>query len=149
MDNRTIDLTVQAPPQLKVLLVTLGALHIIGGLLFINGGNDYFGFLNLALGPMWMLWGLFYSRINRHLIVIHKGRLEICRGLFRNRRIPWASISEIRFESARMEIRVNTGRSATVKFGAMSHRGNQTIKHEFVSKISRIAEVHGVSIVGG
>ena len=149
MEDRKIDLTVQAPPQFRVLLVTLGALHIIGGLLFINGGNDYFGFLNLALGPMWMLWGLFYSRINRHMIVIHEGRLEICRGLFRNRRIPWASISEIRFESTQMEIRVDRGKGATVKFGAMSHRANQTIKHEFVSKISRIAEANGVSIVGG
>ena len=149
MDKRTIDLTVQAPPQFRVLPVTLGVLHIIGGFLFISGGNAYFGFLNLALGPMWLLWGLFYSRINRHMIVIHEGRLEICRGLFRTRRIPWTSISEIRFESTRMEIRVSRGKSATVKLGEMSHRANQTIKHEFVSKISRIAEAHGVSIVGG
>ena len=59
MEDRKIDLTLQAPPQLRVLLVTLGVLHIIGGFLFISGGNDYFGFLNLALGPMWLLWGLF------------------------------------------------------------------------------------------
>ena len=148
MEKRTIDLTVQAPPQFRVLPVTLGVLHIIGGFLFISGGNAYFGFLNLALGPMWLLWGLFYSRINRHMIVIHEGRLEICRGLFRTRRIPWTSISEIRFESTRMEIRVSRGKSATVKLGEMSHSANQAIRHEFVSKISRIAEANGVSIVG-
>ena len=32
MDKRTIDLTVQAPPQFRVLPVTLGVLHIIGGI---------------------------------------------------------------------------------------------------------------------
>ena len=73
MEDSKIDLTVQAHPQLRVLPVTLGVLHIIGGILFISGGNAYFGFLNLALGPMWLLWGLFYSRINRHMIVIHEG----------------------------------------------------------------------------
>ncbi len=149
MEDRKIDLTVQMPPQLRVLLVALGVLHIIGGILFISGGNDYFGFLNLALGPMWLLWGLFYSRINRHMIVIHEGHLEIRRGLFRNRRMPWASISEIGFESSRMEIRVVRGKSATVKFGEMSYSANQTIKHEFVSKLRPFSEANGVSIVGG
>ena len=149
MEDSKIDLTVQAPRQFRVLPVTLGVLHIIGGIFFLSGGNAYFGFLNLALGPMWLLWGLFYSRINRHMIVIHEGRLEICRGLFRTRRIPWTSISEIRFESTRMEIRVSRGKSATVKLGEMSNSANQTIKHEFVSRLRRFAEANGVSTVGG
>ncbi len=106
MEDSKIDLTVQVHPQFRVLSVTLGVLHIIGGILFISGGNDYFGFLNLAFGPLWLLWGLFYSRINRHMIVIHEGHPEIRKGLFRSRRIPWASISEIRFESTGVEILV-------------------------------------------
>ena len=149
MDGRTIDLTVQVPPQLRVLLVTLGVVHVLGGALFLSGGNELFGILNLVLGPSWLSWGLFYNRINRHAVVIHDEHLTICKGLFRNRRIPWTSILEIRFESTQMEIRVSRGKSATVKLGEMSNSANQTIRQEFVSKIRHFAEANGVSTVGG
>ena len=148
MEDRTIDLTVPIPPQLRVLLIILGIIHIIGAALFLSTGHGFFGILNLVLGPSWLSWGLFYDRINRHAVVIHDEHLIISRGLFRNRRIPWASISEIRFESTLMDIRVDAGKSATVKFGGMSHSANQAIQHEFVSIIGPLAEARGVSIEG-
>ena len=87
IEDRTIDLTVPIPPQLRVLLVILGIVHVIGGALFLSTGHGFFGVLNLVLGPSWLSWGLFYDRINRHAVVIHEGHLKISRGLFRSRRI--------------------------------------------------------------
>ncbi len=148
MDDRTIDLTVSIPPQFRILLVTLGVVHVLGGALFLSGGNDFFGILNLVLGPSWLSWGLFYDRINRHTIAIDDGHIEIVRGLFRRRRIPWSSISEIRFESWRMELKVTQGKPATVNFRETSSGASRLIRDEMVKKLSPVAEANGVSIEG-
>lgn len=148
MDKSTIDLTVPIPPQFRVLLVTLGVVHVLGGALFLSGGSEFFGILNLVLGPSWLSWGLFYNRINRHAVAIDDGHVEIVRGLFRRRRIPWASISEIRFESTRMEIHANGRNAAAVNFRETSSGAGRLIKHEMVSKLRPVAEARGVSIEG-
>ena len=148
MDERTIDLTVSIPPQFRVLLVTLGVIHVLGGALFLSAGNGFFGVLNLVLGPSWLSWGLFYERINRHTIAIDDGQIEIVRGLFRRRRITWTTISEIRFESWRMEIRVTRGKPATVNFRETSSGASRLIRNELVSKLTPLAETNGVSIEG-
>ena len=148
MDDRTIDLTVSIPPQFRVLLITLGVVHVLGGVLFMSSGNGFFGVLNLVLGPSWLSWGLFYDRINRHAVVIHDENLEIVRGLFRRRRIRWSSISEIRFGSSRMDIQVTRGKPATVNFREISSGASRLIKHELVSKLTPLAQAKGVSIEG-
>lgn len=148
MNDRTIDLTVPIPPQFRVLLVTLGVVHVLGGALFLSGGNDFFGILNLVLGPSWLAWGLFYNRINRHAVAIDDRRIEIVRGLFRRRRIPWSSISEIRFESTRMKIHVTEGKDAAVNFREISSGASRLIRDEMVSKLRPAAEANGVSIEG-
>ncbi|MDE3000480.1 MAG: PH domain-containing protein [Gemmatimonadota bacterium] len=148
MNDRTIDLTVSIPPQFRVLLVTLGVVHVLGGALFLSAGNGFFGILNLVLGPSWLSWGLFYDRINRHTIAIDDGHIEIVRGLFRRRRIAWSSISEIRFESSRMDIQVNGGKAATVNFREISSGASRLIRDEMVLKLSPVAEANGVSIEG-
>ena len=148
MDDRTIDLTVSIPPQFRVLLVTLGVFHVLGGALFLSAGNGFFGVLNLVLGPSWLSWGLFYERINRHAIAIDDEHIEIVRGLFRRRRIPWTTISEIRFESSRMDIQVARGKPATVNFREISSGASRLIRDEVVSKLRPLAEANGVSIVG-
>lgn len=148
MNDRTIDLTVSIPPQFRVLLVTLGVVHVLGGALFLSAGNGFFGILNLVLGPSWLSWGLFYDRINRYTIAIDDGHVEIVRGLFRRRRIPWSSISEIRFESSRMDIQVTRGKAATVNFREISSGASRLIKDEMVTKLSPVAEANGVSIEG-
>ncbi len=148
MDDRTIDLTVSIPPQFRVLLVTLGVVHVIGGALFLSGGHGFFGILNLVLGPSWLSWGLFYNRINRYAIAIDDEHIEIARGLFRRRRIPWSSISEIRFESTRMDILVNGEKIATVNFREISSGGSRLLRDEMVTRLSPVAEANGVSIVG-
>ena len=148
MDDRTFDLTVSIPPQFRVLLVTLGVVHVIGGALFLSVGHGFFGILNLVLGPSWLSWGLFYNRINRHAVAIYDGHIEIMRGLFRRRRIPWSSISEIRFESTRMDILVNGGEIATVNFREISAGESQLIRDEMVTRLSPVAEANGVPIVG-
>lgn len=148
MNDRTIDLTVSIPPQFRVLLVTLGVVHVLGGALFLSAGNDFFGILNLVLGPSWLSWGLFYDRINRHTIAIDDEQIEIVRGLFRRRRIPWSSISEIRFESSRMDIQVNRGKAATVNFREIGSGASRSIRDEMVTKLSPVAEANGVSIEG-
>ncbi len=146
MDDRTIDLTVSIPPQFRVLLVTLGVIHVLGGALFLSSGNGFFGVLNLVLGPSWLSWGLFYERINRHTIAIDDGQIEIVRGLFRRRRIPWTTISEIRFESWRMDIQVTRGKPATVNFREISSGASRLIRDELVSKLTPLAETNGVSM---
>ncbi|MDE2889217.1 MAG: PH domain-containing protein [Gemmatimonadota bacterium] len=148
MNDRTIDLTVSIPPQFRVLLVTLGVIHVLGGALFLSGGSDFFGILNLVLGPSWLSWGLFYERINRHAIAIDDGQIEIVRGLFRRRRIPWPSIAGIRFESTRMDIQVTRGKAATVNFREISPGANRLIRDEMITKLSPVAEANGVSIEG-
>lgn len=147
MDDETIDLTVSIPPQFRVLLITLGVIHVLGGALFLSSGNGFFGVLNLVLGPSWLSWGLFYDRINRHTIAIDDGHIKIVRGLFRRRRIPWSSISEIRFESSRMDIQVNGGKAATVNFREISSGASRLIRDEMVSKLRPFAEANGVSLV--
>ncbi len=148
MNDRTIDLTVSIPPQFRVLLVTLGVVHVLGGALFLSAGNDFFGILNLVLGPSWLSWGLFCDRINRHTIAIDDEQIEIVRGLFRRRRILWSSISEIRFESSRMDIQVNRGKAATVNFREISSCASRSIRDEMVTKLNPVAEANGVSIEG-
>ena len=148
MDDRRIDLTVSIPPQFRVLLVTLGVVHVLGGALFLSAGNGFFGVLNLVLGPSWLSWGLFYERINRHTIAIDDGHIEIVRGLFRRRRIPWTTISEIRFESSSMNIQVARGKPSTVNFREMSSGASRLIRGELVSKLTPLAETNGVSIEG-
>ncbi len=148
MDDRTIDLTVSIPPQYRVLLVTLGVVHVLGGALFLSAGNGFFGVLNLVLGPSWLSWGLFYERINRHTIAIDAGHIEIVRGLFRRRRIHWSSISKIRFESTRMEIQASRGKGAMVNFREISSGASRLIRDEMVTKLSPVAEANGVSIEG-
>ena len=147
MKDRTIDLTVSIPPQLRVLLVILGIVHVIGGVLFLSTGHGFFGVLNLVLGPSWLSWGLFYDRINRHAVDIHEGHLKIRRGLFRGRRIAWDSISEIRLTATGMEIRVSGGKGTTVNFGGASHGANQTIRTEFELKLVPVAGSKGIPVV--
>lgn len=147
MKDRTIDLTVPIPPQLRVLLVILGIVHIVGGALFLSTGHGFFGILNLVLGPSWLSWGLFYDRINRHAVEIQEGHVRITRGLFRGRRIPWDSISGIRLAATGMEIRVSGGRGTTVNFGGMSHAANQAIRTEFVNKLLPVAGSKGIPVV--
>lgn len=148
IEDRTIDLTVPIPPQLRVLLVILGIVHVIGGALFLSTGHGFFGVLNLVLGPSWLSWGLFYDRINRHAVEIHEGHLKISRGLFRSRRIPWESISGIHFESWRMDIKVARGKAATVNFREISSGRSRLIRDEIVTKLGPVAEARGVSIEG-
>ncbi len=147
MKDRTIDLTVPIPPQLRVLLVILGIVHVIGGALFLGTGHGFFGVLNLVLGPSWLSWGLFYDRINRHAVENHEGHVRVTRGLFRSRRIPWGSISEIRLAATGMEIRVREGKGTTVNFGGMSHAANQSIRNEFELKLVPVAGAKGIPVV--
>ena len=148
MDDRTIDLTVPIPPQLRVLLVILGIVHVIGAALFLSTGHGFFGILNLVLGPSWLSWGLFYDRINRHAVVIHDEHLKICKGLFRNRRIPWGSISGIHFESRKMDIQVTRGKDATVNFHENSSGASRLIRDEVVTKLKPVAEAKRVQLEG-
>ncbi len=146
MGERTFDLTVTAPRNVQIILGIVGVAQIVGGILFMSRGHGLSSGLYLVLGVVILSWCFFSRQLNKHIIAFHDDGLEISRGIFRHRRIDWASISEIQIGSTSVEIQVKQGKREKITFGEMSFGANQTVRHRMISEFSPFVDAEGVSV---
>ena len=148
MNERTFDLTVPVGRQHRMLWGALGVVQIINGLLQLSLGEDLLGSLQLAFGLLILPSSFLMQRSSQYIIAFRDENLEIRRGIFKHRKIPWALISEIRIGLMTVECQVNNGRSEKINFGEMGYVENQTIKPQIISELRAFAEAKGISVRG-
>ncbi len=147
MEERTYDLTVPVTRQLRVLWRILGVIQIPNGLMHIIRGDVILGIVIVAVGLMLLMpFRFFMQRLNRYLIVLRDEHLEIKRGIYKPRRVPWSSISEIRIELMSVGFHVDDARGEKISFSDMGYSDNQTVKPQIISDLRSLAEAKGISI---
>ncbi len=145
MEERTFDLSVPVTSLFRSLWITYGVLLIILGVLTIKD-NPFLGTLELAFGLITLPFMGLLHRINKYIIAFRDGNLEIDKGLFIRRRIPWSSISEIHIQLMKLEFRLDSGKSVKIDFTAMSYNDNRMIKPEIIAAANAFAEAKGIEV---
>ena len=139
MEERTFDLTVPVTRPFRAIWTGLGVIWIFLG--FVNlQENTILGGVQLVAGLIILPFIGLLHRLNRYIIAFNDTRLEIERGLFRHRRIPWTSVSEIHIELMKLGFKLDNGKSVKIDFTALSYNDNQTIKPEMIATASAFAE---------
>ena len=146
MKERTFDLTVPVTRQFRMIWWIMGILQIFNGLLSVIREEGLLASLQLAFGLFILAACFFMPRINKYIIAFCDEDLEISRGIFKHRKIPWALISEIHIKLMSVEFRVNEGKHEKINFGEMGYRENQTIKPPIISELKTFAEAKGISV---
>ena len=145
MDERTFDLTQPASRPVQVLWIVMGVCWIMSGLFSLRG-DSFVGVLQLAFGLFALPAGFLMHRLNRYVIEFNDESLEIRTGLFRHRKIPWETISEIHVRFMTVEFQVATGKTEEINFGSMSYSANQVIKPRIISGLKAYAEDRGIPV---
>ncbi len=145
MEERTFDLTVPVTRPFRVLWTSLGVIWIILGLMYLQE-NTLLGAVQLGAGLIVLSGAGLLHRLNRHIIAFNDANLEIERGLFRHRRIPWTSVSEIHIELMKVVFKLDNGKSVKIDFTALSYSDNQTIKPEMIATATAFAEAKGITV---
>ena len=146
MKERTFDLTVPVTRQFRMIWWIMGILQIFNGLMSVIREEGLLASLQLAFGLFILAACFFMPRINKYIIAFCDEDLEISRGIFKHRKIPWALISEIHIKLMSVEFRVNEGKHEKINFGEMGYRENQTIKPPIISELKTFAEAKGISV---
>ena len=107
MKERTFDLTVPVTRQFRMIWWIMGILQIFNGLMSVIREEGLLASLQLAFGLFILAACFFMPRINKYIIAFCDEDLEISRGIFKHRKIPWALISEIHIKLMSVEFRVN------------------------------------------
>ena len=150
MSERTFDLTIPVTRPMWTLWRILGVLQICNGLFFIVRGNHVLGGLSVAVGILLLVpFRLVLLPLNRYTVRLGDESLEIRRGLFGRRVIPWSSITKVKVALMSVEFEVNSGKSAKINFGEMGYTENQTLKPEISSEVKSFAERKGIEVVQG
>lgn len=148
MEERTFDLTVPVTRPFRGIWTGLGIIWIVIGFLNLED-NTTLGAIQLAFGLLVLpLVGL-AQRLNRYIIAFKDGNLEIDKGLFIRRRIPWTSISEIHIELMRVQFRLDSGKTVKIDFTALSYNDNQIIKPQIIDAVTAFAEAKGIPVQDG
>lgn len=148
MEERTFDLTVPVTRPFRGIWTGLGVIWIVIGFLNLED-NTTLGSIQLAFGLLVLpLVGL-AQRLNRYIIAFNDGNLDIERGLFIHRTIPWTSISEIHIELMRVQFRLDSGKTVKIDFTALSYNDNQIIKPQIIDAVTAFAEVKGIPVQDG
>ncbi|MDE3259308.1 MAG: hypothetical protein OYM47_15890 [Gemmatimonadota bacterium] len=148
MEERTFDLTVPVTRAFRGIWTGLGVIWIVIGFLNLED-NAILGAIQLSLGLLVLPFVGLARRLNRYIIAFKDGNLEIDKGLFIRRRIPWTSISQIRIELMRLEFVVDTGKSRKIDFTALSYNDNQTIKPRIIDAATEFAKAKGIPVQDG
>ncbi len=148
MEERTFDLTVPVTRPFRGIWTGLGVIWIVIGFLNLED-NTTLGAIQLAFGLLVLpLVGL-AQRLNRYIIAFKDGNLEIDKGLFIRRRIPWTLISEIHIELMRVQFRLDSGKTVKIDFTALSYNDNQIIKPQIIDAVTAFAEAKGIPVQDG
>ncbi len=143
MEERTFDLTIPVTRGFRVTQTAMGVIFFILGLLNLES-NTVLGAIQSAGGLMILIFVSLAQRINSYIITFKKENLEIDKGLFIRRRIPWSSISEIHIQLMKLEFRLDSGKSEKIDFTAMSYNDNQLIKPQIIDVVTGFAEAKGI-----
>ncbi len=139
MEERTFDLTVPVTRPFRVIWNIAGVGWIICG--FVNVfGNTILGAVQIVLGLGFLGFSGPLQRLNRYIVTFSDARLEVEIGLFRHRRIPWTSVSEIHIQLMKLGFKLDNGKNVKIDFTALSYNDNQTIKPEMIATASAFAE---------
>ena len=148
MDERTFDLTVPVTRLFRIIWVSYGVMLIVPGILNIID-NPFLGALQLVLGLITLPFMGLIHRINKYIITVSDANLKIERSLFRRRRVPWESISEIDIQLMKLEFVLAKGRNIKIDFTALSYNDNQIIKPQIIEAVTAFAEAKGIPVQDG
>ena len=145
MEERTFDLTIPVTRGFRVTQTAMGVIFFILGLLNLES-NTVLGAIQSAGGLMILIFVSLAQRINSYIIAFKDENLEIVRGMFRRRRIPWGSVTEIHIQLMKLDIGLESGRSVKIDFSTMSYNDNQMIKPQIVDAATAFAEAKGIEV---
>lgn len=145
MDERTFDLTIPVTRPFLGIQTAGGVVFFILGLLNLES-NTVLGAIQSAGGLMLLIFVSLAQRINRFTVAFNDGNLEIVRGLFRHRNIPWGSINQINIQLMKLEFLLESGKRVKIDFTSMSYNDNQTVKPEIIAATTAFAEAKGIDV---
>lgn len=148
MEERTFDLTVPVTRLFRTMWLTYAVILIFLGIANIKD-NPFLGALQLVLGLITVPFMGLLHRINKYIVTVSDANLEIDRGLFNRRRVPWESISEIGIQLMKLEFVLAKGRNIKIDFTALSYNDNQIIKPQIIEVVTAFAEAKGIPVQDG
>ncbi len=148
MESRTFDLSVPVSRLLLGGWSAFGAIQIAGGAFSIERGDNVLGVAQIAFGAFFMLSVVLVPRLNRYVIAFDDSHLTLERALVKPRRIPWASIAEIKVRLMKLEIALKEGKNVKWNFN-LSYTDNQIVKPQIIAALTEFAEAKGIPIQDG
>ena len=145
MDEQTFDLTIPVTRPFIGTQTAMGVIFFTLGLVNL-GSNTVLGAIQSAGGLMILISVSLVQRMNKHIIAFKDGNLDIERGLFRRRSIPWGSVTEIRIQLMKLEFGLEGGKSVKIDFSAMSYNDNRMIKPEIIAAANAFAKAKGIAV---
>ena len=145
MKERTFNLSVPLSRLFIVGCIIGGAIEIAGSFFSIKSGDGIFGVAQLAFGLFLLLFVGLTPRIHRHVITFDDSYLTLDKSLFKPRKIPWASISEVEIHLMKLEIALKKEKDVTWNFN-MSYTDNQIVKPQIIAALTEFAAAKGIPV---
>ncbi len=145
MQERTFNLSVPLSRLFVVGCILGGVIEIAGSFFSIRSGDSIFGVAQLVFGLFLLLFVSLTPRIHRYIITFDDSYLTLDKSLFKPRKIPWASISEVEIQLMKLEIALKEGKNVKWNFN-MSYTDNQFVKPQIISALTEFAGAKGIPI---
>ncbi len=145
MQERTFNLSVPLSRLFVVGCILGGVIEIAGSFFSIRSGDSIFGVAQLVFGLFLLLFVSLTPRIHRYIITFDDSYLTLDKSLFKPRKIPWASISDVEIQLMKLEIALKKEKDVTWNFN-MSYTDNQFVKPQIISALTEFAGAKGIPI---
>ena len=144
-ETHTFNLSVPLSRLFIVGCILGGVIEIAGSFFSIKSGDSIFGVAQLVFGLFLLLFVSLTPRIHRYIITFDDSYLTLDKSLFKPRKIPWASISEVEIQLMKLEIALKEGKNVKWNFN-MSYTDNQFVKPQIISALTEFAGAKGIPI---
>ena len=144
MEERTFNLSVPLSRLFIVGCILGGVIEIAGSFFSIKSGDGIFGVAQLAFGLFFLLFVGLTPRVHRHVITFDDSYLTLDKSLFKPRKVPWISISEIQIQLMKIEFVLENGKNVKWNFN-MSYTDNQFVKPQIIAALTEFAGGEGDS----
>ena len=144
-ETRTFNLSVPLSRLFIVVCILGGVIEIAGRFFSIKSGDGIFGVAQLAFGLFLLLFVSLTPRVHRHVITFDDSYLTLDKSLFKPRKVPWITISEIQIQLMKIEFVLENGKNVKWNFN-MSYTDNQFVKPQIISALTEFAEAKGIPV---
>ena len=146
METRVFDFTIPINRQHRILFLVLALTQFLNGGLAIDRGELILGVPMVLFGLFVLIGSLTMKESGKYVITFQDSSIQIEKGVFKNRVLPWETITGIQIALMSVEIRQQSNKRERINFSDFGYDVNQLVKPQFMSDLRAFAEAKGIAV---